>query len=93
MKNRRLKILPYEILSEYDCSLYLDFESSSCWATSRGCTRFGCAGNLSSPGAIRSAAPCSMNCTCCSRPQEADPSRIIDQFVFFSEQGVPDITC
>ena len=69
MKNRRLKFSPTRF-SPTTIARFIWTRISSCWATSRGCTRIGCAGNLSSPGAIRSAAPCSMNCTCCSRPQK-----------------------
>ena len=89
MKNRRLKILPYEILSEYDCSLYLDSNLVllgdlsrlySLWLRGQPFV------------AWRHPQRCSVfdELYVLLASARTDPSRIIDQFVFFSEQGVPD---
>jgi hypothetical protein len=89
MKNRRLKILPYEILSEYDCSLYLDSnlvllgdlsQLYSLWLRGQPFA------------AWRHPQRCSVfdELYVLLASARTDPSRIIDQFVFFSEQRVPD---
>ena len=89
MKNRRLKILPYEILSEYDCSLYLDSNLVllgdfsrlySLWLRGQPFV------------AWRHPQRCSVfdELYVLLASSRVDPSKIIDQYVFFSEQGVPD---
>ncbi len=89
MKNRRLKILPYEVLSDYDCSLYLDSNLVllgdlsrlySLWLRGRPfiAWRHPQRGSVFDELHVLLAS------------SRADPSGIIDQYVFFSEQGVPD---
>ena len=89
MKNRRLKILPYEKLSEYDFSLYLDSNvvllgdpSHLYWRWLRG-QPF-----VAWRHPQRSSAFDELEVLLAS--SRADPSGIIDQYVLFAEQGVPD---
>jgi hypothetical protein len=88
-KNRRLKILPYEVLSDYDCSLYLDSNLVllgdlsrlySLWLRGRPfiAWRHPQRGWVFDELHVLLAS------------SRADPSGIIDQYVFFSEEGVPD---
>jgi hypothetical protein len=88
MKNRRLKILPYERLAEYDCSLYLDSNVVLLGDPSHLYRRW-----LRGQPFVawrhpqRSSAFDELEVLLAS--SRAAPSGIIDQYVFFAEQGVP----
>lgn len=89
MKNRQLKILPYEKLSEYDCSLYLDSNVVLLGDPSHLYRRW-----LRGQPFVawrhpqRSSAFDELEVLLAS--SRAHPCGIIDQYLLFTEQSVPD---
>jgi hypothetical protein len=89
MKNRRLKILPYESLSEYDCSLYLDSNVALLGDPSHLYRRWlreqpFVAWRHPQRGSIFEELEAII------ASSRGRPASIIDQYAFFTQQKVPD---
>lgn len=89
MKNRRLKILPYDSLSEYDYSLYLDSNVALLGDPSHLYRRWlrgepFVAWRHPQRGSVFDELEAIL------ASSRAEPSQVIDQYVFFTEQAVPD---